>query len=130
MAGPGIELILARSLAGSLSVPASVVDAKGTIVWFNDPAERLLGRRAEETLELDPAEIIELLDVHDTDGKPLNPNDMPSLLAVKDGLPHLVKLLVNGADGTQAVRAVALPLATPEGTVVGALVTWYREDPS
>jgi hypothetical protein len=48
MAHP-IQIILTRQLAGYLSVPAFLVDPKGTLLFYNEPAEVLLGRRFDET---------------------------------------------------------------------------------
>src|SRR2546423_487957 len=42
-------MILVRQLAGYLFVPVLVVDTTGTVVFYNEPAERILGVRFEET---------------------------------------------------------------------------------
>jgi len=47
VAGP-IELILMRQLAGSLAMPIFVVDPAGDLLFYNEPAEELLGRRFDE----------------------------------------------------------------------------------
>ena len=38
-----IELILMRQLANYLAVPILVVDSAGTLLFYNEPAEVLLG---------------------------------------------------------------------------------------
>ena len=48
MAHP-IQIILTRQLAGYLSVPTFLVDPNGTLLFYNEPAEVLLGRRFDET---------------------------------------------------------------------------------
>jgi hypothetical protein len=48
MAHP-IQIILTRQLAGYLSVPLFLVDPKGDLLFYNEPAEALLGRRFDET---------------------------------------------------------------------------------
>ena len=48
MAHP-IQIILTRQLAGYLSVPLFLVDPKGTLLFYNEPAEAILGRRFDET---------------------------------------------------------------------------------
>ena len=40
-----IELILMRQLANYLAVPILVVDSAGTLLFYHEPAEGLLGRR-------------------------------------------------------------------------------------
>ena len=44
-----IQIILTRQLAGYLSVPLFLVDPKGDLLYYNEPAEAILGRRFEET---------------------------------------------------------------------------------
>ncbi len=45
-------LILARDLASRLATPVFVVDHEGTLVYFNEAAEPVLGRTYAETGEL------------------------------------------------------------------------------
>ncbi|HEX2221895.1 MAG TPA: PAS domain-containing protein, partial [Candidatus Limnocylindria bacterium] len=52
MAQQPIELILMRHLASRLAVPVFIVDAAGDMVYFNEPAERVLGRRFNEVREM------------------------------------------------------------------------------
>ncbi len=47
MAQP-IELILVRHLASSLALPTFLVDREGTLVFYNEAAEPLLGHRFDE----------------------------------------------------------------------------------
>ena len=49
--GPSVQrrpknlvLILAREFASKLATPTFVNDAEGTLLYYNEPAERLLGR--------------------------------------------------------------------------------------
>jgi PAS domain-containing protein len=51
-----IEMILVRQLASYLAMPIFVVDPQGTLVFYNEPAELLLGRRFEETGEMSIAD--------------------------------------------------------------------------
>src|SRR5918999_1103032 len=44
-----IQIILTRQLAGYLSVPLFLVDPKGDLLFYNEPAEAIFGRRFEET---------------------------------------------------------------------------------
>jgi hypothetical protein len=45
MAQHPIEVILMRQLASYLAMPILLVDPAGTLLFYNEPAERLLGRR-------------------------------------------------------------------------------------
>ena len=47
--GLPIQIILTRQLAGYLSVPLFLVDPEGDLLFYNEPAEAILGQRFEET---------------------------------------------------------------------------------
>jgi len=47
-----IEVILTRQLASYLATPIFIVDPTGTLLYYNEPAELVLGRRFEETGEM------------------------------------------------------------------------------
>ena len=51
-----IQIILTRQPPGYLSVPLILVDPKGDLLFYNEPAEAILGRRFEETGAM-PAEV-------------------------------------------------------------------------
>ena len=125
MARRSLELILARSFAGNLAVPCFVSDANGTIVWFNEPAERLIGRTAEETPELSPADFASILDARDEDGGSTSPKTLPFVRALHDRAPALLVLGVTGADGSDWLHVCALPLLAPDGETLGAFVACY-----
>src|SRR5262249_10231929 len=47
-----LEVILMRQLADCLAMPIFIVNAQGTLLFYNEPAELLLGQRFEESGEL------------------------------------------------------------------------------
>ena len=49
MAHP-IQIILMRQLAGYLSVPLFLVGPNGDLLFYNEPAEAIIGRRFDETV--------------------------------------------------------------------------------
>jgi len=60
-----VEMILARQLTGYLSVPVILVDTAGTVVFYNEPAERMLGVRFEETGRIEREETDRLVELSD-----------------------------------------------------------------
>jgi len=66
-----IEVILTRELAGYLAMAVFVVDPAGSLIFYNEPAEALLGTRFEETGPMEMDDWAHVFDPRDEDGNPL-----------------------------------------------------------
>ena len=65
-----LELILARNLMSALSTPAFLVDEGGLLVFYNEAAGILLGKRFEELGPVGPDEWGSIFGPFDEDGEP------------------------------------------------------------
>lgn len=64
--GPGpksLPLILARELAANLSTAMFLLDATGTLVFYNDAAEMIIGKPFAELGEISAADFGEVLEL-------------------------------------------------------------------
>src|SRR5262245_58280944 len=92
-------MILARQLAGYLSVPVVLVDATGTVVFYNEPAERLLGVRFEETGPIDRKEADRLIELSDAPAVETWDAGHPLEIALAERRPaHAHRFLLRRAD--------------------------------
>ena len=82
-----IELILSRQLAECLSIPVFITDIGGNLLFYNEPAEEILGRRYEETGEMPVEEWSTIFEPLDDKGMPLNPEDLPLVQTLNTCLP-------------------------------------------
>ena len=82
-----IQLILARQLASCLAMPILILDTDGTLVFFNEPAEVILGQRYDETGEIPANEWSALFAVADEDRNPIAQEDRPTMLALSERKP-------------------------------------------
>ncbi len=120
-----IELILARNLMSSLSTPAFLVDEGGILIFYNEAAGSLLGRRFEELGKVDPEEWGSLFGPFDDDGGPLPYDDLPLVVAVRQGRPAHATFKIRSADGSmQAIEASAFPILTAHGSQGAIAVFW------
>ena len=72
-----LELILARNLMSALSTPAFLVDEGGLLVFYNEAAGMLLGKRFEELGTVGPQEWGSLFGPFDESGEPIPYDDLP-----------------------------------------------------
>lgn len=106
-----LPLILARELAANLSTAMFLLDASGTLVYFNDAAEAIIGKPFAELGEISAAEFGEVLQLTDRDGSPVRRRDSPAGVAFIQHRPSHRVLYVTGYDGLKRlVEATAYPL--------------------
>jgi len=72
-----LVLILARDMAARLASPMFVVDAVGTLVFFNEAAEALLGGTFADIGEVDVDRWAETFRSVEDDGTPIDRRDLP-----------------------------------------------------
>jgi PAS domain-containing protein len=124
-----LDLILARNLISGIKLAAFLIDPDGVLVFFNDAAGELIGRRFEEVGRLDRDEWNSQFGPFDEFGQLMPTEDMPLTKALRDGLPAHDRLRVSSGENSELieVEVSALPLATAEG-FQGAIVSFWRSD--
>jgi PAS domain-containing protein len=120
-----LELILARNLMSALSTPAFLVDEGGLLVFYNEAAGLLLGKRFEELGTVGPEEWGSLFGPFDNDGEPIPYDDLPLVVAVRNGRPAHATFAIRSTDGTShMVEASAFPILTAHGSQGAIAVFW------
>jgi len=120
-----LELILARNLMSALSTPAFLVHEGGLLVFYNEAAGMLLGKRFEELGSVGPQEWGTLFGPFDESGEPIPYDDLPLVRAVRAGRPAHAELTVRSTDGTRHdVEVSAFPIQTPHGSQGAIAVFW------
>lgn len=123
-----IETILMRQLASYLSVPVLVVDPEGTVVFFNEPAEKILGVRFDETGRVSPARAAELIEITDAAGRVVDDAERPLLIALRERRPAYARnFVLRHADGVRLeVETTAFPLVGQAGVMLGAVAMFWE----
>lgn len=120
-----LELILARNLMSALSTPAFLVDEGGILVFYNDAAGVLLGKRFEELGTVGPEEWGALFGPFDVSGEPIPYDELPLVVAVRNDRPAHADFEIRCSDGTRRrVEASAFPIQTAHGSRGAIAVFW------
>jgi PAS domain-containing protein len=121
-------LIVAREFASRLATAVLVTDAEGNLVYFNEPAERLVGRTFAETGELPADSWVTLFKRQERDGSPLPAEHMPSRIALHELRPSHREFVFTGLDGVRRdLSATAFPLLSTDMELIGAVSIFWEQ---
>jgi PAS domain-containing protein len=120
-----IELILARNLMASLSTPAFLVDEDGMLVFYNEAAGSLLGKRFEEVGQMGPEEWGSSFGPFDDQGKPIPFDDLPLTIALRQGRPAHASFQIRSLEGTDhEIEVSAMPIVAAGGARGAMAIFW------
>jgi PAS domain-containing protein len=122
-----IQIVLMRQLAGYLSVPLFLVDPKGDLLFYNEPAEAILGQRFEETGAM-PAEVwASAFTPVDDRGQPIPPEDLPLMFALTRRRPAYKRLYIKGLNGVRRqIEVAAIPILGLQREFLGAAALFWE----
>jgi PAS domain-containing protein len=124
-----LVLILAREFASKLALAVLVADGDGNLVYFNEPAEQLLGRTFAETREMPASEWAELFATEELDGTPLPLEGMPAGIALRERRPAHHSFAITSLDRVRReISVTALPLFSSATELVGVFTVFWRLD--
>ena len=119
-----LELILARNLLASISTPAFLVGEEGRLLFYNDAAAALLGRRFEETGTMTAQEWTTEFGPFDEDDRPIPYDEISLVMAVREGRPAHGIFRIAAADQIREIAASAIPIVGPT-VATGAIVIFW-----
>ena len=122
-----LPLILARELGANLATPMFLIDKEGTLVFYNEAAELLIGRPFAELGEIPALDFGEELRLRDSDGSPLRRRDTPAGIAFFERRPAHKLLVATAYDGVdRRVEVTAYPLFGAADDMDGVLTVFWE----
>jgi PAS domain-containing protein len=120
-----LEMILARNLLASISTPAFLVGPEGMLLFYNEAAGALLGRRFEENGTMSASDWTAEFGPFGDDGEPLTYDEIPATLAVRANRPFHGIFRVGRPGGEhQEIAASAIPIVGPGGSSGAIVIFW------
>lgn len=122
-----IEVILSRHLAEHLVMPIFIVDPAGDLIFYNQPAENILGCKYNETGLMPANKWSTIFEPVDQDGKLLPPEDLPLMIAISQRCPAHKTFWIRGMDGNlREIEATAFPLEAQADRFLGAVAIFWE----
>jgi hypothetical protein len=124
-----IEIILLRQWASHMATPIWIAGNRGELLYYNEPAERLLGRRFDEAGPMRLRELPQIFSTTTPDGQPLSEADLPLGKALRERQPAHLTVRITALDGQSRVLAItAVPLLVQGGAYLGALAMFWEQE--
>jgi PAS domain-containing protein len=125
-----LALIIARELASQLVTATFIADAAGDLIFYNEAAEKILGRTFAEAGTMSAGGWASQFVLEDVDGGPLALERMPAGIALLEQRPAHGKLWMTGLDGERRlVNVTAVPLFASAIELVGVIVLFWQSTP-
>ena len=111
MAQQPIELILLKQWATHIATPVWIMDLGGNLVFYNEPAEGLLGRRFDEAGEFHADELADLFVTTGLDGSPVATKELPVVIALTEHRPAHGEIRIQALDTGESrqIEVTAIP---------------------
>jgi PAS domain-containing protein len=120
-----LELILARNLLSSISTPAFLVGEAGLLLFYNDAAAAMLGRRFEETGTMPAGIWTSEFGPFGSDNAPMPYEEIPATVALRENRPYHGNFRIKGASGEPYdIAASAIPIVGPGGATGAIVIFW------
>lgn len=122
-----IEVILARHLASYLAVPMFIVDPDGAMVYYNEPAEVMLGMRYDQAGEMPLADWSTRFVPTDESGAPFLPEALPLAIALSQRKTNNARFWIRSHDNVKRhIEVTAFPLIGQAGRYLGAVALFWE----
>jgi hypothetical protein len=122
-----IEIILNRQLADCLAIPVFITDTTGNLLFYNEPAEDILGRRYEDTGEMTVEQWGTVFKNKDEAGVPLTPDELPLVKTLKTQLPYYKTFWIESLQGkAEKISVTSYPIIGRAGKFLGAVAIFWR----
>ena len=125
-----LELILARNLLSSLSTPAFLADKTNDIVFYNEAAGALLGRRFEESGPMSAEDWLNDFGPLDESGVPIPFEEQPLTLALRANRAAYARHRIRSVGGAiQEVEVSGMPIIGASGFNGAMVFFWVAGEP-
>jgi len=122
-----IEVILARHLAEYLAMPIFIVNPDGDLIFYNEPAEAILGTRYSETGIMPASEWSTIFHPVDQAGNTIPPEELPLVIALTHHHPAHKIFWIRGMDGAmREIEVSAVPLIAQANRFLGGIAIFWE----
>ena len=122
-------MILLKQWAEHMGSSVWLMDFEGNLVYYNEPAEQILGLRFDEAGEINAAQLADLFQTTYPDGSAVATEDLPVVVALTQRIPSHGRLRIqNRAGEAKNIEVTALPLLAADQRLLGTMAIFWESD--
>lgn len=122
-----IEIILNRQIADCMAIPVFITDTAGNLLFYNEPAEDILGKRFEDTGEMAVEEWGTIFNNKDDYGNSLSADELPLVKTIKKQRPYHKTFWIESLQGkAERISVTSYPIIGRSGKFMGAVAIFWR----
>ena len=122
-----IQIILIRQLAGYLGVPLFLADPNGDLLFYNEPAEAIVGLRFEETGAIPAKTWTSMFKPTDEQGQSIPPEELPLMMTLATRRHAYKRFYIHGMNGVlRHIEVAAIPIVGLQGEFLGATSLFWE----
>ena len=108
-------------------MPVFITDTTGNLIFYNEPAEKILGTTFQDAGELKVEEWSRKFKQQDDDGNLLDPDSLPLVRTIKDQYPyHKTFWIVSLKGNTEKISVTSYPIIGRTGKFLGAVAIFWK----
>lgn len=124
-----IEIILSRQLADCLTVPVFLVDPEGTLIFYNEPAEIVLGKKFQDTGPMPVGDWGTSFFPHDGEGNDIPPEELPLVQTIQNKVPAHKTFWIKSLNGKSTrISVTSIPIIGRSKNFSGAMAIFWDND--
>lgn len=122
-----IEIILSRQWAEYLSTPVFLTDPEGNMLYYNPPAEKLLGRPYDDRGPVPVEMWSKVFKPKDANGHELSPQDLPLVRTLQKKEPAQGSFYIESITGdTHHLFVTSIPIIGLSKRFLGAIALFWK----
>ena len=129
MAGQALEIILSRQLSDCISVPTFITDPVGNLIFYNEPAEEILGKQFEDTGPMPLEEWSVVFKPQTREGKAITPENLPLVQTLSKKIPAQGDFWIRSLNGSKYYLSVtSFPIIDRSDNFLGAVALFWKNE--
>lgn len=109
-------------------MPVWIMSEKGDLLFYNEEAEPIVGRRFNEAGEINAEDLAELFQTTDDDGQAIPSSRLPISVALLERRAVHMPVRIRGLDGVwRRIVVTAFPVEGKDSRHLGAVALFWEE---